>query len=77
LDDIQHSQRSVSRLDSDVVKSGVLFCKFKGKSYIIIDPILGEKLVNDVHKNYGHVGIKHVMLILQKHFHFHGMSCII
>ena len=77
LDDIRSSQSTIVKLDSDIVKSGVIFRKIFNKTCIVIDKNFGEKLTKLVHLRFGHIGPKHVIRIIRKYFYFPGMTAFI
>lgn len=77
LDEIRNSQKSIIRLDSDIVKSNVIFRNIKGKKCIVIDKSFGEHLTKLVHHRFGHIGPKHIMLIIRKYFYFNNMTAIV
>lgn len=77
IDAIRNLQSDIIRDDSDVVKDGVVFRKFRKKWCIVISVEAGSRLLPDVHRHFGHVGPKHMMNIISKNFYFHGMTRLI
>ncbi len=74
IEDIKTAQENITPLPSDEEKAGILFRQIKGKKRILINPELGKRLISTVHERFGHIGQKHVSLILSKSFHFNGMT---
>ena len=73
VNDICKLQEPLSPTPSDTVKSGVIFRKFKSKSYIVLDSASGERLAKTIHLHFGHVGANHCIAIIRKHFYFPKM----
>ena len=74
LEEIGTAQQSITPLPSNKEKAGVILRNIRGKKQILINPGLGKHLVSLVHERFGHVGPKHLSLILKKKFHFNNMT---
>ena len=74
IKEIQSAQESITPLPSDEEKAGVLFQIIKWRKRILINLKLGKRSISIVHECFGHIGPKHVSLILSKNFHFNGMT---
>jgi transposase InsO family protein len=77
LSEIRSFQSNIVKLDTDIIKENVIFRKIRNNFRIVIDKVSGKKLVSDVHFHFGHVGSKHLIAILCKHFYFPDMTVII
>lgn len=73
LDRIKTLQKDVRNLSSDTIKHGVIFRSVRGKPRIILDLAAGKNLTNIIHSKFGHIGSKHVITIIGKHFTFPNM----
>lgn len=77
LDKIRSLQSDIIKSDSDIVKKDVIFRMFRNKPCIVISTESGKKLLPDVHRHFGHVGPKHMINIISKHFYFVNMTRLI
>ena len=77
IDAIRNSQQSVTRLPSDEIISDIVFRTIKGQKLIIVNHSFGKEIVRAIHSEYGHIGSKHVLLILRKYFYFPHMTAIV
>lgn len=77
LDEIRTSQKLISRVPSDIIRSGVILRNINRNHRIVLDPVYGEKLAQSLHSQLGHIGEKQLSLMIRKYFTFPNYSdCI-
>lgn len=70
LSEIRSFQSNVRKLSNDFLNRGIIFRNQRGRSRIVLDQHAGERLIELVHTRFRHVGSKHVIAIVSKHFTF-------
>lgn len=73
LGEIATLQNNVNRLESDVLRHGIIFRRIRGTYKIVLDYEAGKRLTHLVHMNYGHIGSKHILSIVSGLFTFPNM----
>lgn len=77
LNEIKNLQSNVNKLDTDFLRSNIIYRKVKGKDRIVLDSDAGKKLTLTVHNTFGHIGSKHMILVITPYFTFPNMYSFI
>lgn len=74
LKEILDSQTLLPAHPANFHKGTTIYRKMSGKDRIVLDPIFGRKLVAEIHEKLGHIGAKHLLLIMKEYYFFSGMN---
>lgn len=75
--DILSMQRNVEKVESDVIENGIIYRKVRNRTRILLDSDTGKTLIKNIHDKYGHIGTKHIILLLTQYFIFPNMYRLI
>jgi hypothetical protein len=73
LEKIRSLQSDVVKLDSDIIKENIAFRIIKNVPRIVISVESGQELISHVHRQFGHIGPKHMIHVIAKYFYFPRM----
>ncbi len=74
IEEIKMAQKGLPYKNKDLINDGIIIRSVKGgRNRIVLNNEYGERLIEKVHKKYGHIGPKHVYNTIRKYFYFDKM----
>lgn len=78
FNEILHDQRKMRAEQKTQEKlesyQGLYYKKWKDKSRILVSQELGKKIIERIHKEYGHIGIQHMLATIRPHYYFKNLD---
>lgn len=78
IEEIKIAQKDLPHTNKNSISEGIIIRSTKGgRNRIVLNNEYGERLIEKVHKKYGHIGPKHIYNTIRKYFYFDKMFSMI
>ena len=74
MEEITNEQETIPAKENYTIENGMLIAYRHGNKKIVLSETLADKLIERVHKSYGHIGIGHMYELISKHYAIHNLS---